>query len=522
MAVRRLEGGTMRRARAGRGRRHSSRVVKVQRGGSSRRARAASTVEAPSTEAPGGDDGDSSIASWSPSSWRSKPAKQQPDYEDKQELEQALDTVRAAPPLVFAGECRQLMHTLGEASLGRAFCLTGGDCAESFSNFSADSIRDSFRVLLQMAAVLMYGSGLPVVKMGRMAGQYGKPRSKPMEERDGVELPAYRGDNVNAEPFDAEHRRPDPQRLVQGYNQAAATLNLLRSFSQGGYASISRLWEWNLDFMENDEYGERYKQLADRLDDALAFMQACGIDSSNPQMSRTDFYTAHEALLLPYEEALTRMDSTTGRYYACSAHFLWCGERTRQEDHAHMEYLRGVSNPIGVKVSHKCDTDELLRLIDLLNPYNEPGKLSIITRMGSGNVREVLPDIVRAVEREGKHVLWVSDPMHGNTQSTENGYKTRPFDRILDEIAGFFDVHDELGTHPGGVHVEMTGANVTECTGGMDGISTNDLPMRYETQCDPRLNAAQALELAFLVADRLKQRRPSLAKPNASRRASVS
>jgi 3-deoxy-7-phosphoheptulonate synthase len=469
------------------------------------RVRAASTAE---REAPAQESG-----GWAPGSWRSKPAKQQPQYDDEHELEDALDTMRAAPPLVFAGECRQLMHILGEASLGRAFCLTGGDCAESFANFSADGIRDSFRVLLQMAAVLMYGSGLPVVKMGRMAGQYGKPRSKPYEERDGVELPAYRGDNVNAEAFTSESRRPDPQRLIQGYNQAAATLNLLRSFSQGGYASIRRLWEWNLDFMRNDEYGARYKQLADRLDDALAFMQACGIDSNHPQMSRTDFYTAHEALLLPYEEALTRLDSTTNKYYACSAHFLWCGERTRQEDHAHIEFLRGVSNPIGIKVSHKCDTDELLRLIDTLNPYNEPGKLSIITRMGSDNIRNVLPDIVRAVECEGKHILWVCDPMHGNTQSTDTGYKTRPFDRILDEIAGFFDVHDDLGTHPGGVHVEMTGANVTECTGGTDNVSDSDLPMRYETQCDPRLNASQALELAFLVAERLKARRPSLARP---------
>lgn len=331
-----------------------------------------------------------------------------------------------------------------------------------------------------------------------------------MEERDGVELPAYRGDNVNSDEFTPESRRPDPKRLVQGYNQAAATLNLLRSFSQGGYASVRRLSEWNLDFMENDKYGERYKEMAERLDDALAFMQACGIGMDHPQMNKTEFYTGHEALLLPYEEALTREDSTTGKHYACSAHFLWCGERTRQLDHAHVEFLRGLSNPLGIKLSSKCTPEELIEMIDVLNPRNEPGKVSVIVRMGANKCRECLPDFVRAVEREGRQVLWISDPMHGNTVTTDNGYKTRPFDAILQELNDFFDVHDELGTHPGGVHVEMTGSNVTECTGGLDGVATSDLPMRYETQCDPRLNAAQALELAFLVADRLKKRRPSL------------
>ncbi|CAI5932211.1 unnamed protein product [Closterium sp. NIES-65] len=552
---------------------------------------------------------------WSPGSWQTRKAWQQPEYPDKAALAAALEELERCPPLVFAGEARALEEKLGEAALGKAFLLQGGDCAESFKEFRADNIRDTFRVLLQMAVVLTFGGQMPVIKVGRMAGQFAKPRSDPLETRGDVSLPSYRGDNINGDAFTPESRVPDPQRLVKAYSQAAATLNLLRAFATGGYAAMERVSKWELAFMENQEQASRvsrngdarrpdpflplplpslptplspflrssspilsplaarargrYEELASRVDEALGFMAACGLTAEHPSMRSTDFFTSHECLLLPYEQALTRIDSTTGRWYDCSAHFIWVGERTRQLDGAHIEFLRGVANPLGIKVrtlchamhsvitwvltltgshatpssgsgspmrecvgggnwlavavvrraavsgvpvSDKMPPQDLVEVCHILNPDNRPGRLTVIVRMGAEKLREKLPALVQAVEREGLVVTWVSDPMHGNTIKAPNGYKTRDFNSIRAELRAFFDVHEELGTHPGGVHLEMTGQNVTECVGGTKEVTFDDLSSRYHTHCDPRLNASQSLELAFLIADRLRRGRgkPSL------------
>jgi 3-deoxy-7-phosphoheptulonate synthase len=449
---------------------------------------------------------------WSPESWRGCPIKQAPSYPDAAKLADVEDKLRRYPPLVFAGETRRLKSALASAADGHAFVLQGGDCAESFSDFTADIIRDTFRVLLQMAVVLTFGASMPVVKLGRMAGQFAKPRSSDTETVGGETLPSYRGDNINGPEFTAAARVPDAARMETGYFQSAGALNLLRAFASGGYADLHEMHRWNLDFVARSPLGERYQDLAHRLDETLAFMQACGITGKNtPQIRETDFYTCHEALLLPYEQALTRIDSTTGDWYACSAHFLWIGDRTRQPDGAHVEFLRGVKNPIGMKVGPTADVDDLLRNIETLNPANEPGRLTLVARMGADKVERLLPPLLRAVRREGRRVVWLCDPMHGNTIATDAGLKTRSFDAILGEVRRFFDAHAAEGSWAGGVHVEMTGREVTECIGGAHGLSFHDLTQRYETFCDPRLNAEQSLELAFLIAEELKARRQALA-----------
>ncbi|HVJ53152.1 MAG TPA: 3-deoxy-7-phosphoheptulonate synthase class II [Aliidongia sp.] len=442
--------------------------------------------------------------SWTPDSWRSRPVLQAPEYADAQALEGVEEMLRNFPPLVFAGEARRLKTALKEAAFGRAFVLQGGDCAESFAEFRANNIRDTFRVLLQMAVVLTFGAACPVVKLGRLAGQFAKPRSAPMETIGGVSLPSYRGDIINGSEFTEAARQPDPQRMVLAYSQSAATLNLLRAFAQGGYADLHQVHLWNQGFVARSPQGERYRELAERLTETLDFMAACGFTSAtSPQIRETEFFTSHEALLLPYEQALTRVDSTSGDWYDCSAHFLWVGDRTRQLDGAHVEFLRGVKNPIGCKAGPSQKPDELLRLIDALNPENEPGRLSVIARMGADKAAEALPPLVRALKREGRAVVWLCDPMHGNTQ-TAGGYKTRSFDRILSEVRSFFQVHQAEGTHAGGVHFEMTGQDVTECIGGAQAITESSLGDRYHTHCDPRLNASQSLELAFQIAEELK------------------
>ena len=444
-------------------------------------------------------------ATWSPNSWRTKPAEQIPAYKDEIALKAAEKELAGMPPLVFAGEARNLTASLAEVSAGRGFLLQGGDCAESFAEFNANKIRDSFRVILQMAVVMTYAGSLPVVKVGRMAGQFAKPRSSDSETINGVTLPSYRGDNINGFEFEAKAREPDPQRMVKAYHQSASTLNLLRAFAHGGYANLNKVHSWNLGFVENSPLGARYQDLANRIDDALRFMAACGITADNvPALKETSFYTSHEALLLPYEEAMTRVDSTTGDWYDTSAHLLWIGARTHQAENAQIEYARGIKNPIGLKCSPSMAADELIRLIDILNPENKPGRLTLIARMGHDKVDEKLAPLVRAVKKEGRAVVWSCDPMHGNTIKSSSGYKTRKFDHILGEVRGFFAVHKAEGTHPGGVHIEMTGQNVTECVGGAEAIGDEDLSSRYHTHCDPRLNANQALELAFLVADELK------------------
>jgi 3-deoxy-7-phosphoheptulonate synthase len=448
---------------------------------------------------------------WTPDSWRTKPAAQQPTYPDPSALAATEKDLAGSPPLVFAGEARRLRSQLRDVAKGEAFLLQGGDCAESFAEFHVDTIRDTFKVMLQMAVVLTYGAALPVVKVGRMAGQFAKPRSQDMEERNGAYLPTYRGDIVNGIAFDAAARVPDPQRLIKAYNQSALTLNLLRAFSQGGMANLEKVHRWNLDFIKDSSQWDRYEALAVDLDETLAFMRAIGLSPETvPQLRETEFYTSHEALLPGYEEALTRVDSLTGDYYACSAHMLWIGDRTRQLDGAHVELLRGVGNPIGLKCGPTLTPDELVRLIATLDPDNDAGRLTLITRFGSDNVERYLPALVEAVDREGFDVVWACDPMHGNTIVSKTGYKTRPFERIVAEVESFFAVHRGFGTRPGGVHFEMTGKNVTECTGGAAQIDEENLADRYHTHCDPRLNANQALELAFIIADQLKKaRRPS-------------
>lgn len=442
---------------------------------------------------------------WAPNSWRDKPAEQLPTYPDPARLEWAEDIITKMPPLVFAGEARKLKAQLAEACAGNAFVLQGGDCAESFTEFGANKIRDTFRVLLQMSVVMTFGGTMPIVKMGRMAGQFAKPRSSDTETQGDVTLPSYRGDIINKMEFTEEGRQPDPERMIRAYNQAAATLNLLRAFAQGGYADLNEVHRWNLDFVQDSPLSERYNTLTEDIDRALTFMRACGITGDKvPTMRETDFYTCHEALLLPYEEAMTRVDSTSGDWYDTSAHFLWIGARTQQTDGAQIEFARGIKNPIGMKVPPELDADTLIKLIDTLNPENEAGHLSLIARMGHEQVEEKLAPLVRKTKEEGKNVVWICDPMHGNTEKSATGYKTRRFDNVLAEVKGFFSVHRAEGTHPGGVHFELTGQNVTECVGGAHDVTEEDLSSRYHTACDPRLNANQALELAFLVADELK------------------
>jgi len=445
---------------------------------------------------------------WTPDSWRARTAKQIPAYPDLPRLAEVEATLAHYPPLVFAGEARSLKATLANVADGRGFLLQGGDCAESFAEFGPDKIRDTFRVLLQMAVVLTFGGNVPVVKVGRMAGQFAKPRSSDTETIDGVTLPSYRGDIINGFEFETEARRPDPERMLKAYHQSASTLNLLRAFAQGGYADLQKVHQWTLGFVGRSPQGEKYEDLANRIDEAVQFMAACGITAeTTPQIRETEFYTSHEALLLPYEQALTRIDSTTGEWYGVSAHLLWIGDRTRGPEDAHVEFLRGVRNPIGLKCGPSLDPDELIRLIDVLNPENEPGRLTLIARMGSDKVAEGLPRLVRKVKEEGRTVVWSCDPMHGNTVKAPSGYKTRPFERILNEVSAFFDVHRAEGTHAGGVHFELTGQDVTECTGGAQAITDDALSLRYHTHCDPRLNAHQALELAFLIAAKLKEER---------------
>ena len=446
---------------------------------------------------------------WKPDSWRSKPILQVPDYPDSEVLAQVEARLHSFPPLVFAGEARDLKQHLAAVSRGEAFLLQGGDCAESFAEHGADNIRDFFRVFLQMAVVLTFAATKPVVKIGRIAGQFAKPRSSPDETLEGVTLPSYRGDIINGIEFDEKSRVPDPERQIMAYRQSAATLNLLRAFAQGGYANLEHVHEWMLGFVEDSPQSERYRQLADRLTETLRFMRAIGFNVDEyPRLRETEFYTSHEALLLGYEEAMTRVDSTSGDYYATSGHMIWIGDRTRQPDHAHVEFCRGVKNPIGLKCGPSLTPDGLLELIDVLNPANEAGRLTLIARFGAGKVGDHLPNLIRAVQREGKNVVWSCDPMHGNTV-TMNRYKTRPFERVLQEVQEFFDVHRAEGTYAGGVHFEMTGKDVTECTGGARAVTPEELSERYHTHCDPRLNATQALELAFLVSELLQESRQS-------------
>ena len=452
-------------------------------------------------------------ANWTPDSWTMAEARQLPTYPDKAALHAATTTLSNFPPLVFAGEARELTSELAKVSRGEAFLLQGGDCAESFAEFHPNNIRDTFRVLLQMAVVLTFASKLPTVKLGRMAGQFAKPRSADTETINGVELPSYRGDNVNDIAFTPEARTPDPQRMIQGYSQSAATLNLLRAFAGGGYANLRQVNAWTHDFMDRSPWAKKYQETAARISEALAFMEACGVTPETvPQIKGTSFYTSLEALLLPYEQALTRQDSLTGGWYDTSGHFLWVGDRTRFEGSAHIEYLRGIGNPVGMKCGPSLEADTLLRLLDTLNPNHVAGRMTLITRYGHDKIEAHLPRLVRAVKESGHPVVWSCDPMHGNVIKTNNGYKTRPFERILAEVRGFFAVHRAEGTHGGGIHIEMTGQNVTECTGGAMDVTQMDLADRYHTHCDPRLNAGQSLELAFLLAEMLNQEMAERAK----------
>ncbi len=444
-------------------------------------------------------------ATWNKSDWRNKDRIQMPEYTDPKTLEKVEARLASYPPLVFAGEARKLTRQLGEVAEGRAFLLQGGDCAESFEEFSADLLRDTYKVMLQMAVVLTFGAKKPVVKIGRMAGQFAKPRSSGTEIIDGVELPSYRGDIINGFDFTPESRVPNPDRMLQAYTQAAASLNLLRAFSQGGFADIKRVHSWTLESTKNAEGYEEYHDLANRISESLEFIEAAGAGDAH-SMKTVDFYTSHEALLLEYEEALCRVDSTSGLPVAGSGHMIWIGDRTRQPDGAHVEFCRGVQNPIGLKCGPTLEADELIRLIDILNPENTPGRLTLINRFGAGKVGDHMPALIRAVEREGKKVVWCCDPMHGNTIKSPSGYKTRPFERVLAEVREFFAIHKAEGTYAGGVHFEMTGKDVTECTGGLRAVTDEDLSHRYHTSCDPRLNAAQSLELAFLVGKELQLR----------------
>ena len=442
---------------------------------------------------------------WTPSSWQTFPAVQQPQWPDTGALDNALKQISAFPPLVFAGEARSLQTALGQVASGNAFLLQAGDCAESFEEFSAVNIREKLRVILQMAVMLTYSMGVPVVKVGRIAGQFAKPRSNNTETIDGVELPVFRGHMVNGPDAHAEARIPNPDRLVQAYHQAASTLNLVRAFTKGGFADLNRVHAWNQEFVAQSAEGQRYEQVASEIERALAFMRACGIDTeTNTALHQVDVYTSHEALILGYEEALTRQDSLTGGWYDCSAHMLWIGERTRQLEGAHVEFLRGVGNPIGCKIGKTTDVDYVLSLCETLNPARIPGRLTLISRMGANDVEEALRPLLRAVRDAGHPVVWACDPMHGNTYSAPNGRKTRHLEDIIKEITGFVKAHRAEGTWPGGIHIELTGENVTECLGGSEGLGNDDLDTRYETVCDPRLNARQSIDLAFRVAELIR------------------
>jgi len=445
---------------------------------------------------------------WTPDSWRSKPVRQQPDYPDPEALTDIEKELAASPPLVFAGEARRLRRHLAKVSRGEAFLLQGGDCAESFAEFHVDTIRDTFKLILQMSVVLTYGASVPVVKVGRVAGQFAKPRSSNLETQGDVSLPSYRGDNINGIEFDAEARTPDPGRLIKAYHQSALTLNLLRAFAQGGMANLEQVHRWNLEFIKDGTQSVRYEDLANEIDASIAFMRAIGITpESVRELRETEFYTSHEALLPGYEQALTRVDSISGDYYATSSHMLWIGDRTRQIDGAHVEFLRGVGNPIGLKCGPSLRPQELIELASVLDPDNDAGRLTLITRHGANLVERYLPPLIEAVEHEGLDVVWSCDPMHANTIVSSSGYKTRPLERVVAEVQGFFAVHRSMGTHAGGVHIELTGKNVTECTGGIARVDEENLKDRYHTHCDPRLNASQSLELAFLLADELKARK---------------
>lgn len=448
-----------------------------------------------------GKSGNTHCVTWNPGSWRSFDAKHQPAWPDADELEQVEKVLATYPPLVFAGECRDLQSKLAEVANGRAFLLQAGDCAESFDGFNANAIRDRLRVILQMAVALTYSSGVPAVKVGRIAGQFAKPRSSATETIDGEELPSFLGHMVNDLPFSPGGRRPDPRRLLQAYNQSASTLNLLRAFTKGGFADLHRVQAWNQEFVAASAEGKRYAALASEIDRALRFMEAAGISSNHPEIHEADFYTSHEALLLPYEEALTRKDTLTDEWYDCSAHMVWIGERTRNLDGAHIEFFRGIKNPIGCKIGPTATPDDLVALCDALDPERAAGRLTLITRMGVDNVREHLPPLLEAVRDSGHPVVWACDPMHGNTYTSSSGYKTRHFDSVLGEVAGFFEAHREVGTWPGGIHIELTGEDVTECLGGAAMLDDADLNQRYETMCDPRLNASQSLDLAFRVSE---------------------
>jgi 3-deoxy-7-phosphoheptulonate synthase len=442
---------------------------------------------------------------WSPSSWQSFPVQQQPDWPDAGEFDDVLKTLGALPPLIFAGETRNLTDQLAAVSRGEAFLLQAGDCAESFNELNADNIRDKLKIILQMAVVMTYSAGVPVVKVGRIAGQFAKPRSSPTETIDNVELPSFRGHMVNDLDFESGSRAPNPQRLLQAYNQSSATLNLLRAFTKGGYADLLQVHAWNQEFVSTSPQGQRYEQVANGIEDALRFMEACGVVTvDEPRLHMVDLYTSHEALVLGYEEALTREDSLTGGWYDCSAHMLWIGERTRQLDSAHVEFLRGVGNPLGCKVGPTATPEEVIGLCEALNPDQIPGRLTLITRMGASNVAEKLPPLLEAVRDSDHAVVWACDPMHGNTFTSDHGRKTRHFEDVLAEIEGFFVAHRAIGTNPGGIHLELTGDNVTECLGGSEEIDHLDLEARYETVCDPRLNARQSLDLAFRVSDLLR------------------
>lgn len=443
---------------------------------------------------------------WSPSSWRLHPASQQPDWADSAELDRALDVIRRMPPLVFAGEARALTSSLAQAAHGKAFLLQAGDCAESFTTFSADLIRDQLKVILQMAVVLTYAAGLPVVKVGRIAGQFAKPRSSPNESLNGMELPSFRGHAVNGETFDEQSRRADPGRLVRAYHQSASTLNLIRAFTKGGFADIRQMHMWNQEFVASSLQGQQYELIVGQISRALQFMEACGIDlEGHPTLREVDFFTSHEALILGYEEALTRQDSLTGQWYDCSAHMLWAGERTRQIEGAHIEFLSGVHNPVAVKLGAKTSSVEIVELCERLNPAKVPGRLTLIPRLGADKVELLLPGMIGAVKKSGHPVLWVCDPMHANTYSTSTGVKTRHFNNILAEIKGFFAVHHQEGTVPGGVHLELTPEDVTECLGGVEEVLDHHLddPAGYRALCDPRLNARQSLDLVFEIAGML-------------------
>jgi len=443
---------------------------------------------------------------WKTNSWRNYPVKHIPEYPDKKELDMVLGKIKNFPPLVFAGETRHLKEQLANVVDGKAFLLQGGDCAESFTEFHPDSIRDTFKVMLQMSLDLTYSASLPVVKLGRIAGQFSKPRSAPTETKDGVELPSYLGDNINGIEFNKKLRTPDPKRLFKAYSQSASTLNLIRAFSHGGFADLKKVHTWNLGFIKKSPQAKKFKELEDKIADALAFMDACGINSDfNRRLKTVNFWTSHEALLLPFEESMTRVDSTTGEYHDTSAHFVWIGDRTRQLNGGHVEFCKGIENPIGIKCGPTSRPDEIVKICNVINPKNEKGKVTLISRFGHDNVGKFLPKLIRAIKKEGLHVIWSCDPMHGNTIKSTTGYKTRPFNNVVKEVRNVFSCHQSEGSFAGGLHIEMTGKDVTECTGGAQKISDRDLSHRYHTHCDPRLNANQALELAFLISDEIKK-----------------